>query len=67
MVSSEFPKFDADKNGGLDKTEFASWMNALRTASEPAFRPDTAEAAAWNDKAFAQPMSTRARPSTRPS
>lgn len=54
VVNAEFPKFDKDADGALDKAEFSEWMIALRKASEPAFQPDSAEAAAWNDKAFTQ-------------
>lgn len=54
VVNAEFPKFDADKNGGLDKAEFSTWMTALRKASEPTFQPESAEAIAWNEKAFSQ-------------
>lgn len=54
VVGREFPKYDADSSGALDKTEFATWMTALRKAAEPAYQEGSAEAVAWNDKAFAQ-------------
>ena len=54
IVSTEFKGYDKDANGTLDKTEFSTWMAALRTASEPTFKPGTPEATTWITKAFAQ-------------
>jgi hypothetical protein len=51
-VGKEFGAYDKDANGGLDKTEFQTWMAALRKASEPTFSPDTPEATAWFGQAF---------------
>jgi len=50
ILDSEFPTYDKDKSGSLNKSEFASWMDALKTKSDPAAKPD----AKWNEAAFKQ-------------
>lgn len=54
VVAREFPAFDKDGSGALDKAEFSAWMTALRKAAEPTFQAESAEATAWTDQAFAQ-------------
>ncbi len=52
LIASEFPSYDKDANGALNKTEFASWMGALKAKSgEPAM--PAAEMTKWSDGAFA--------------
>ena len=54
VVSTEFKGYDKDASGTLDKSEFSTWMVALRKASEPNFKSDTPDAAKWETQAFAQ-------------
>jgi hypothetical protein len=54
VVTQEFPKYDQDSSGSLDKTEFGTWMVALRKAAQPAFQPGSAEANTWLGQAFTQ-------------
>lgn len=53
IVTTEFPNYDADKSGDLSATEFASWMDALKKASDPNFDGSKPENKAWVDQAFA--------------
>jgi hypothetical protein len=52
VVDSDFPAFDADKNGELSKTEFAAWMTKLR-AAQPGATAST-DTKTWAEAAFAQ-------------
>lgn len=54
VVTKEFPTYDKDSSGSLDKAEFGAWMVALRTAAQPTFKADSAEATTWISQAFAQ-------------
>lgn len=42
VVGKEFPSYDKNSDGKLSKTEFGSWMFALRKASDPALKDDAA-------------------------
>lgn len=53
VVDTDFPAFDADKNGELSKEEFAAWMTKLR-AAQPNAPAASADTAAWTEAAFAQ-------------
>lgn len=53
VVSAEFPTYDKDANGGLNSSEFGSWMVALRTASDPSTKAESAEIKTWIGQAFA--------------
>jgi hypothetical protein len=53
VVKAEFPNYDKDSSGSLNDKEFASWMGALRKASEPAVDTASAEVKTWIDGAFA--------------
>lgn len=53
VVNTEFPTYDKDANGDLSTTEFGSWMVALRTASDPATKAESAEIKTWIGQAFA--------------
>lgn len=52
LIASEFPAYDKDTSGTLDKTEFASWMSALK-AKTNAKPMAAAEMTKWSDGAFA--------------
>ena len=54
IVNLEFPKYDKDANGALDKAEFTAWMVALRKMSDPAFAAETPEGQSWLAAAFTQ-------------
>ncbi len=51
LIASEFPTYDKNSDGSLDKTEFAAWMGALKakTGAKPM---SAAEMAKWTDGAF---------------
>ncbi|MEP6785750.1 MAG: EF-hand domain-containing protein [Sphingomonadales bacterium] len=51
LIASEFPAYDKDGNGTLDKTEFAAWMAALKAKTDTKPTP-AAELAKWTDGAF---------------
>lgn len=53
VVKAEFPNYDKDSSGSLNDKEFASWMGALRKASEPTVDTASAEVKTWIDGAFA--------------
>lgn len=53
VVSTEFPSYDKDSNGSLNEAEFSAWMVALKTASDPTTKADSAATKAWVDQAFA--------------
>ncbi len=52
-VDQDFPTYDANGDGKLDETEFAAWMTALRTASDPNVQAGSPEMAEWAGQAFA--------------
>ncbi len=54
VVQTEFPAYDANKDGKLEKTEFASWMVKLKQASDPKASATSAETKSWVNAAFAQ-------------
>jgi len=53
VIDSEFPTYDKDADGNLDKTEFGAWMVALKTASDPTTKADDPATSAWVNGAFA--------------
>jgi hypothetical protein len=53
VVSNDWAKYDADKNDGLSKEEFGTWMAALREAN-PAQKAAVTDPEAWTTAAFAQ-------------
>ena len=53
VVSTEFPSYDKDSNGTLNEAEFGAWMVALKKASDPTTKTDSAATKAWVDQAFA--------------
>lgn len=48
ILDSEFPSYDKDKSGSLNKAEFATWMDTLKAKADPSAKPDKA----WNAAAF---------------
>lgn len=52
LIASEFPSYDKDASGMLDKSEFAAWMGALKAKSGEKPMP-AAEMTKWSDGAFA--------------
>lgn len=52
LIASEFPIYDKDGNGVLDKAEFTTWMVALKAKSGEKPLPP-AELATWVNSAFA--------------
>ncbi|HKY80038.1 MAG TPA: EF-hand domain-containing protein [Sphingobium sp.] len=55
IVDSEFPAYDANSDGQLDKSEFARWMVALKDQElkTTGQKLAPAEVTAWADGAFA--------------
>ncbi len=52
LIATEFPTYDKDASGNLDKSEFAAWMGALKAKTgEKPMAP--AEMTKWSDGAFA--------------
>lgn len=52
IVNTEFPTYDADKNGDLNQAEFAAWMKKLRTATEPSVDPESEQVKTWIGQAW---------------
>lgn len=53
VVSTEFPTYDKDSSGTLNESEFSTWMVALKTASDPTTKAESASTKTWVDQAFA--------------
>lgn len=53
VVNTEFPSYDKDGNGKLSSAEFGVWMVALKTASDPATKAESAATKTWIGQAFA--------------
>ena len=53
VVDQGFPTYDKDADGSLKAEEFSSWMVALRSASEPAFKGESAADKQWLSAALA--------------
>ena len=57
LVESEFPSYDADKNGELSQPEFTNWVMALHSKAEDAGamakKMDIAAKTKWANDAFA--------------
>lgn len=54
VVESGFPAYDKDADGNLKAEEFSSWMVALRSASEPAFKGESDADKQWLNAALTQ-------------
>lgn len=66
VVQTEFPTYDANKDGKLEKTEFASWMVKLKQASDPKATASSAETKSWVNAAFAQADKDKSQSVTQP-
>ncbi len=51
LIASEFPTYDKNADGKLDKVEFAAWMGALK-AKTGAAPMSPADMTKWTDGAF---------------
>lgn len=54
IVDQGFPTYDKDANGSLKGEEFNSWMVALRSVNEPAFKGESAADKQWLSAALTQ-------------
>lgn len=61
VVNTEFPSYDKNSDGNLDKTEFGSWMVALKTASDPSTKATDPATTKWVDGAFASADSDKSK------
>ncbi len=52
VVDTEFPTYDKNTDGNLDKGEFGTWMVALKTASDPTTKADAPATKTWVGTAF---------------
>ncbi|MEG3088082.1 EF-hand domain-containing protein [Sphingomonas sp. PB4P5] len=53
VVNTEFGTYDKDSNGKLSAAEFGAWMVALKTASDPTTKAESAATKTWIGQAFA--------------
>ncbi|WP_203308445.1 EF-hand domain-containing protein [uncultured Sphingomonas sp.] len=54
IVDTEFPSYDANKDGQLTRAEFDSWMLKLKEKSDPTASADSAATKKWLGAAFTQ-------------
>ena len=54
VVDTEFPTYDKNGDGKLNAAEFAGWMVALKSKTDPSTKPDAPETKKWVSAAFAQ-------------
>ena len=54
VVDTEFPTYDTNKDGKLSTVEFAAWMVALKTKTDPTTKATAPETKKWVAAAFAQ-------------
>ena len=66
VVETEFPTYDANKDGKLEKTEFASWMVKLKQASDPKASATDAKTKSWVNSAFAQADTDKSKSVSKP-
>ncbi len=60
-VETQFGSYDANGDGKLSRPEFAAWMVALKTASDPATQAESAATQKWVGAAFAQADTDKSR------
>jgi hypothetical protein len=53
VVGKEFPTYDKNGDGSLSRSEFSTWMLALKKTSDPTVKDDAANKT-WTKDAFAQ-------------
>jgi hypothetical protein len=64
LVDTEFPTYDADKNGELSQAEFSKWVMALHSKAEASggtAKKDPAAKEKWAQDAFAQADADRSK------
>lgn len=61
VVGQEFPTYDTDRNGSLDRTEFSNWMITLKKMSDPTASTDSPASQSWAGAAFAQADADRSK------
>ena len=66
VVETEFPTYDANKDGKLEKAEFASWMVKLKQASDPKASATDAKTKSWVNSAFAQADKDKSKSVSKP-
>lgn len=66
VVETEFPTYDANKDGKLEKTEFASWMVKLKQASDPKATATDPKTKSWVNSAFAQADKDKSKSVSKP-
>ena len=66
VVDTEFPTYDANKDGKLERAEFASWMVKLKQASDPKASATSAATKSWVSAAFAQADKDKSQSITKP-
>ena len=54
VVDTQFPTYDKDGDGKLSKAEFAQWMVALKSQTDPSTKADAPTTKKWVGSAFAQ-------------
>lgn len=54
IIDREFPSYDRNADGLLDRTEFSSWMGKLKTIADPTLPPDAPSLQTWLGAAFVQ-------------
>jgi hypothetical protein len=52
IIKAEFPVYDKDANGSLNKMEMATWLKALKTASPDTKPMAAADETKWIDTSF---------------
>jgi hypothetical protein len=53
-VDTQFGTYDKNSDGKLSRAEFSEWMVALKTASDPSTKAESAATKKWVGAAFAQ-------------
>lgn len=54
IVETEFPTYDKNSDGKLDKAEFSAWMVALKSKADPSTDAKAQTTVAWVSGAFTQ-------------
>ena len=54
VVDTQFPTYDKDGDGQLNKAEFTQWMVALKAQTDPSTKAESPATKKWVGTAFAQ-------------
>ena len=54
VVDTQFPTYDKDGDGKLNRAEFGQWMVALKSQTDPSTKADAPATKKWIGTAFAQ-------------